>query len=68
MIAVTISPDVTPEVYVVMAQCIGRAVEAAESGAKAMNALGEEEREGDYAEAAALLAAVRRQFERKGTP
>ncbi len=66
MIAVTISPDVAPEVYDILAMCLAHAVESAQSGVRTMDVLGNDQGAAHYEEAAALLAAMQRQLGRKG--
>ena len=65
MIAITFSPDVSQEVYATLAICLGHAIESAQSGAKAMSALGDEQRTDDYTLSADILIAMQRQFERR---
>ena len=67
MVSVMISPDVAPGVYDALAACLTPAVEAAESGVKAMHALEARERAENYEQAAAILAAIQRQLQRQGT-
>ncbi len=65
MIAVTFSPDVSQDVYATLAICLGHAIESAESGARAMSAIGDEQRTEDYTLTADILIAMQRQFERR---
>ena len=62
MIAVTISPDVAPEVYDILAACLVHAVASAQSGVKTMEVLGNDKGAAHYEEAAAL----QHQLGRKG--
>ncbi|MBK8046108.1 MAG: hypothetical protein IPK16_02640 [Anaerolineales bacterium] len=65
MIAVTFSPDVSPAVYATLALCLAHAIENAESGARAMAAIGDEQRTKEYTLTADILIAMQRQFERR---
>lgn len=68
MVVVTISPAVTPAVYQVLTVCMATAVEAAESGARAMGILEDSQHQAAYEQASAILAAIHRQFEREANP
>ena len=65
MIAITFSPDVSPEVYATLASCLTHAIENAERGAKAMTAIGDDNRTSSYGQTADILIAMQRQFQRR---